>query len=225
MPARRREICHIRTRHKMPPRRRAFRSNDFGLKPTTIPRDAKRQAEPPSRQGTHSHQNHFRFNPSRRLVEPHTRFAASNAQPRLNVIPRRDFPAHAPLPGVAALVPRALTPGYQALAPNGAAQGKLLIIIIASIVPEGHPLHNPTQATKKRRVGMDDGTDTLSITTHKRRRSAGVGMDGGTRTLSRRGSRHPRCLKFARREREALEKALFGELLLPALCHQIYTCL
>ena len=65
----------------MPPRRRAFHYNDFGIKPTTIPRDAKRQAEPPSRQGTHSHQNHFRCNPSRRLVEPHTRFAASNAHP------------------------------------------------------------------------------------------------------------------------------------------------
>ncbi len=44
-------------------------------------------------------------------------FAASNPQPRPNLLPRRDFPAHAPLPGVAALVPRALTPGYQALAP------------------------------------------------------------------------------------------------------------
>ena len=69
--------------------------------------------------------SHFRFNPSRRLVEPHTRFAASNAQPRLELFPRRDFPAHAYLPEVAALVPHALTPGYQALAPNGAAQGKL----------------------------------------------------------------------------------------------------
>ena len=28
-----------------------------------------------------------------------------------------------PAPGVAALVPRALTPGYRALAPDGAAQG------------------------------------------------------------------------------------------------------
>ena len=127
----------------MPPRRRAFRSNNFGLRPTTIPRDAKRQAEPPSRRGTHSHQNYSRFNPSRRLVEPFIRFAASHLQPRLNVLPRRDFPAHATLPGVAALVPHTLTPGYQALAPTGAAQGKLLIIIIASIVPEGHNLINP----------------------------------------------------------------------------------
>ena len=134
----------------MPPRRRAFHYNDFGIKPTTIPRDAKRQAEPPSRQGTHSHQNHFRCNPSRRLVEPHTRFAASNAHPRLNLLPRRDFPAHAPIPGVAALVPHALTPGYQALAPAGAARGKLLTIIFPLL---------------SRR-------DTLSITPHKRRRSA-----------------------------------------------------
>ncbi len=29
-------------------------------------------------------------------------------------------------------------------------------------------------------------------------------------------------MKLARREREALEKALFGELLLPALCHHVY---
>ena len=43
------ESRYIRIRHQMPPRRRAFRSNDFGLEPTTIPRDAKRQAEPPSR--------------------------------------------------------------------------------------------------------------------------------------------------------------------------------
>ena len=41
--------CHIHTRHQMPPRRRAFRSNDFGVGPITIPRDAKRQAEPLSR--------------------------------------------------------------------------------------------------------------------------------------------------------------------------------
>ena len=162
MPARRRKSCHIRAHYQMPPRRRAFRSNDFGLKPTTIPRDAKRQAEPPSRQGTHSHQNHFHFNPSRGLVEPCIRFTASNAQPRLNVLPRRDLPAHASLPGVAALVPRALTPGYRALAPAGAAQGKILSIILpsscpcrgcsrktfnyylSSIVPEGHTLNNPT---------------------------------------------------------------------------------
>ncbi|MBQ4440859.1 MAG: hypothetical protein II899_01975, partial [Bacteroidales bacterium] len=135
VPARRRELCHIRTRHQMPPRRRAFRSNNFGLRPTTIPRDAKRQAEPPSRQGTHSHQNHFRFNPSRGLDEPFIRFAASNLQLRLNVLPRRDFPAHAPLPGVAALVPHTLTPGYQALAPAGAAQGKTLSIILPSFRP------------------------------------------------------------------------------------------
>ena len=32
-----------------------------------------------------------------RPVEPHTRFAASNEHPRLNLLPRRDFPAHAPL--------------------------------------------------------------------------------------------------------------------------------
>ena len=80
------ESRYIRTRHQMPPRRRAFRSNDFGLEPTTIPRDAKRQAEPLSRQGTHFHQNHFHCNPSRRLVGPHTRFAASNAQLRFNVL-------------------------------------------------------------------------------------------------------------------------------------------
>ncbi len=162
VPARRRELCHIRTRHQMPPRRRAFRSNDFGLKPTTIPRDAKRQAEPPSRQGTHSHQNHFRFNPSRRLVEPHTRFAASNAQPRLNVIPRRDFPAHAPLPGVAAL---------PSSCPCRGSSRKM----ITSIVPEGHTLNNPTQATKER-VGWNDDTDTLSITPHK----AKAAVWGGT---------------------------------------------
>ena len=131
VPARRRELCHIRTRHQMPPRRRAFRSNDFGLKPTTIPRDAKRQAEPPSRQGTHSHQNHFRFNPSRGLVEPFIRFAASNLQPRLNLLPRRDFPAHAPLPGVAAL---------PSSCPCRGSSRKM----ITSIVPEGHPLNNPT---------------------------------------------------------------------------------
>ena len=170
MPARRRELCHIRTRHQMPPRRRAFRSNNFGLKPTTIPRDAKRQAEPPSRQGTHSHQNHFRFNPSRRLVEPHTRFAASNAQPRLNLLPRRDFPAHAPLPGVAAL---------PSSCPCRGSSRKTFNYYLSSIVPEGHTLNNPTQATKERCVGRDEDTDILSITPHKRRRSA---MWGGTKT-------------------------------------------
>ena len=128
VPARQRESRHIRIHNPMPPRRRAFRSNDFGLEPTTIPRDAKRQAEPPSRQGTLFRQNHFHFNPSRKLVGHYSRYAANNTQPRLMVLLRRDFPAHHPFPGVAALVPRALTPGYRALAPNGAAQGILLVV-------------------------------------------------------------------------------------------------
>ena len=87
----------------MPPRRRAFRSNDFGLEPTTIPLDASRLAEPPSRQGTLFRQNHFHFNPSRMLVGHYSRYAANNAQPRLMVLLRRDFPAHRPITGVAAL--------------------------------------------------------------------------------------------------------------------------
>ena len=152
----------------MPPRRRAFHCNDFGLDTTTIPRDAKRQAEPPSRQGTHSHQNHFRCNPSRRLVEPHTRFAASNAHPRLNLLPRRDFPAHAPIPGVAAL---------PSSCPCRGCSRKTFNYYLSSIVPEGHPLNNPTQATKEHSVGRGGGTDTLSITPYKRRRSA---VWGGT---------------------------------------------
>ena len=131
VPARRRELCHIRTRHKMPPRRRAFRSNDFGVGPSTVPRDAKRQAEPPSCHGTHSRQNHSRFNPSRKLVEPRIRFAASSAHLRLNKLPRRDFPAHAPLPGVAAL---------PSSCPCRGSSRKM----ITSIVPEGHTLNNPT---------------------------------------------------------------------------------
>ena len=45
-------------------------------------------------------------------------------------------------------------------------------------------LCNLTQATKGRCVGWDDGSD----------------------IRSRRGNRHPRCIKLARREREALEK-------------------
>ena len=188
------------------------------------------------------------------LVEPHIPFAASNAHPRLNVLPRRDFPTHRPFPGVAALVPRALTPGYRALAPNGAAQGILSIITGASfsydptndqqpiakdliihshsskfqrpyfppgfcpsgtlsrgangadrgckrrrcsimpMVSERPNLINPIQATKERSVGLDDGTD----------------------TLSRRESRHPRCMKLARREREALEKCVVYPDLVPS---------
>ena len=157
----------------MPPRRRAFHCNDFGLEPTTIPRDAKCQAEPPSRQGTHSRQNHFRCNPSRRLVEPHTHFAASNAQPRLNPLPRRDFPAHRPLSRGCSARSSRFNPWLPSSCPCRGSSRKM----ITSIVPEGHPLNNPTQATKERRVGMDDGTDTLSITPHKRRRSA---VWGGT---------------------------------------------
>ena len=103
VPARRQESRYIRTRHQMPPRRRAFRSNDFGLEPTTIPRDAKRQAEPPSRQGAHSRQNHFHCNPSRRLVEHYSRFAANNAHPRLNILPRCDCRQRAVLPHTALL--------------------------------------------------------------------------------------------------------------------------
>ena len=33
-----------------------------------------------------------------------------------------------------------------------------------------------------------------------------MGRNDGTETLSRRGSQHPRCIKLARREREAFEK-------------------
>ncbi len=201
----------------MPPRRRAFRSNDFGLKPTTIPRDAKRQAEPPSRQGTHSHQNHFHFNPSRILVELNICFAASNAQPRLNVLPRRDFPAHVPLPGVAALVPRALTPGYRALAPAGAAQGKILSIILpsscpcrgcsrktfnyylSSIVPEEHTLNNPTQATKER---------------------SGAGRRHRCPLAAWESACHEAPGLFAAKGRR-WKKALFGDLLMSGLCHHV----
>ena len=121
VPARQRNLRHTRTCNPMPPRRRAFRSNDFGLEPTTIPRDAKRQAEPPSRQGTNSRQNHFRCNPSRMLVEPYTHFAASNEHPRLNLLPRRDCPRTHLSQGLQR---------YRALAPNGAAQGKILSIIL-----------------------------------------------------------------------------------------------
>ena len=81
-------------------RRRAFHCNDFGLDSATIPRDAKRQAGPPSRNGIHSRQNHFRFNPSRMLVGHYSRFAANNAQPRLMVLPRRDFPHTVPFQGL-----------------------------------------------------------------------------------------------------------------------------
>ena len=160
-------MCLIRTSHQMPPRRRAFRCNDFGLDTTTIPRDAKRQAEPPSRQGTHSRQNHFRFNPSRRLVEPHTLFAASNLQPRLNVLPRRDFPAHAPLPGVAAL-----------------------------------PSSCPCRGCSRKNIifPLLSRRDILSITPHKRRRSAMWGWM--TVPTPSRGA----GVGIARREREALEK-------------------
>ena len=103
VPARRRESRHIRIHNPMPPRRRAFRSNDFGLELTTIPRDAKRQAEPPSRQGTLFRQNHFHFNPSRKLVGHYSRYAANNAQPRLMVLLRRNFPAHHPITTLATL--------------------------------------------------------------------------------------------------------------------------
>ena len=173
----------IRTRNQTPPRRRAFRSNNFGLKPTTIPRDAKRQAEPPSRQGTHSHQNYFRFNPSRRLVEPRIRFAANNEHPRLNPLPRRDFPAHA-------------SRFYRAFAPAGAAQGKILSFLL---VPEGHPLNNPTQATKER-----SGAERRHL---KNFRGAGIGIQDARNLLAAKGRQWG--------------KGVLGELSMPALCHHV----
>ena len=69
--------------------------------------------------------SHFRCNPSRKLVECYTRFAASTAQPRLKGLPRRACPTHHSLPRVAALVPRSLTPGYQSLVPDGAMSRKI----------------------------------------------------------------------------------------------------
>ena len=54
----------------------------------------------------------------------------------------------------------------------------------------------------------------FSVTPHGR-----VGWNDGTENLSRRGSRHPRCMKLARREREALENVLF----IPAWCHHVIT--
>ena len=69
-----------------PPRRRAFRSNVFGLTRTTIPRDAKRQAEPPSRQGTHSRQKHFHCNPSRTPVRTHSPFRGEPSNPFARIL-------------------------------------------------------------------------------------------------------------------------------------------
>ena len=126
----------IRTRRQMPPRRRAFHCNNFGLKPTTITRDAKSQVEPPSRQGTHSHQNYFRFNPSRMLVEPYTRFAASDPQPRLNVLPRRDLPAHCPTQGL-----QRPFPGYRAFVPPGHRFDMTLPITNILFLPHAGGMH------------------------------------------------------------------------------------
>ena len=101
-PARRDGVrpCNHARSQMPPPRRRAFRCNGC-------------QA------------SHFRCNPSRKLVECYTRFAASTAQPRLKGLPRRACPTHHSLPRVAALVPRSLTTGYQSLASNGAMSRKM----------------------------------------------------------------------------------------------------
>ena len=203
VPARRRELRHICTRNPMPPRRRAFRSNDFGLKPTTIPRDAKRQAEPPSRRGTYSHQNHFRCNPSRTLVEPRIRFSANNIHPRLNLLPRRDCrQAHRPAPDCTAVS-------------SGVIEIVSLRDIILSrptnhqcptsnsffhIVQEGHPRHNPAQATKERSEAEWRHRHPLAA-----RESAS----------KRHGTGSPRKGGVGK-------KALFGELSMPTLCHHVY---
>ncbi|MCR4858287.1 MAG: hypothetical protein K5890_08855 [Bacteroidales bacterium] len=93
---------------------------------------------------------------------------------------------------------------------------------LSSIVPEGHPLNNPTQATKERGVGRNDGTDTLSITPHKRRRSvvwgwmtapipsrgAGVGIQDAKNLLAAKGRRW--------------KKTLLRDLLMQVWCHQVY---
>ena len=118
---------HSHTHFQMPPRRRAFHYNDFGLEPTTIP-------PPTIGDGGISDWQWHPFSPksfpfqsltqARRTPLPfrgEQRTTSSHGSP----VPRF-FPRTVPLPGVAALVPRALTPGYRALAPNGAAQGKCL---------------------------------------------------------------------------------------------------
>ena len=96
--------------------------------------------------------SHFRFNPSRMLVGPHTRFAANIVLPRPNILPRRDF-FHAPsIPGVTALVPRALTPGYRAFAPTGLLKEICILFLrrrdcinpkVASAPPQCNPFFLP----------------------------------------------------------------------------------
>ena len=140
---------HICTRNPMPPRRRAFRSNDFGLEPTTIPRDAKRQAEPPSRRERI---------PAKIISTAIPHACSSNPTP----ISRRATHTLVSTFSRAAIFPRAVLPHtallrrlygvnkilslrdcsrksivyyfYRALAPDGTAQGKLLIIGINFLI-------------------------------------------------------------------------------------------
>ncbi len=127
VPARRRELRHICTHNPMPPRRRAFRSNDFGLKPTTIPRDTKRQAEPPSRQG--------------RITTKIISTAIPHACPSdPTPVSRRATNTLVSTFSRAAIIPRTQPSQglqrYRALAPDGAAQGNILSFLYC---PGGTP--------------------------------------------------------------------------------------
>jgi hypothetical protein len=148
--------------------------------------------ESPTGNGTPFRQNHFRCNPSRMLVGRHSRFAANNALPRLMVLPRRDFPTHHPHSrGCSA------SRHHTCYASCGVTKRK------DSSRPVQLHCHCPLQT-------CSEGTP-VSVTPHGR-----VGWNDGTDTLSRRGSRHPRCRKLARREREALEKCVVYPDLVPS---------
>ena len=83
----------VKKRRFQKPRRRAVRSNVFGLTHAAIPRDAKRQAESPSLQGTHSRQKHNRSHPSRDTRSNQLSLSRRRERsPRPTVFPRRESP-------------------------------------------------------------------------------------------------------------------------------------
>jgi len=83
----------VKKRRFQKPRRRAVRSNVFGSTHDAIPRDAKRQAESPSRPCTHSRQKHNRSHPSRDTRSNQLSLSRRRKRsPRPTVFPRRESP-------------------------------------------------------------------------------------------------------------------------------------
>ena len=178
MPAQRRESRHVRARNQMPPRRRAFRSNVRQLFQMVL-------------DSFSLWANLQRFT----SVPPPAISTSIPHASSLNTIPVTRRTTHKLVSwfSCAAIFPRTIPSPHLLRFVWCYKKGSLFEV-------KEITLSFPFQT-------CSEGTP-VSVTPHRAtERSDGVGDDDAMQLLSRRGSRHPRRMKLARRERETLEKS------------------